>query len=222
MNLSRIKTRIRAATGWTNEDLYDVTLTEKINWVYARVIPSKLAWERQKAWVYVPMASGDSGDYPWDTKIYNAATAGSIIGTRVINIYEPALLLIDDDTTTPINLTYDHREFWRTYPPYTNENDGQPAILLIDGRTVFARPKPDDTYTLQLWASLLPADLSDGSDEPVEDWSEAIIAGTVATILEDDEEDALAESWWAKMRAKLSIETSLDRKQHTQRIKPRF
>jgi len=194
--LDRIEARVRAAAGWTSvNDLSETSLREAINYIYTRRIPHYLNWDELQQWVYLDLADGDDGEYAFATAILDES-GGTALGTRVRYLEPPLLLQIDDDSTVLLEPTEDWVGFWNKYPPYANEADGQPGTVLQRARTLFVRPKPDDTYVIKVWASLWPTELSDTVTSLVDEgWGEIIIPGAVAKLNEDDE-DAAAGDWW--------------------------
>jgi len=194
--LDRIETRVRAVTGWTSEDdLSETSLREAINYIYTRRIPYYLNWDELQQWVYLDLADGDSGEYDFATAILDAS-GGTALGSRVRYLEPPFLLQISDDSTGVLAHTENWNDFWNKYPPYANESDNQPVDVLQRARTLFVRPKPDDTYVIKVWASLWPTELSDSVTSLVDEgWGEIIIPGAIAKLNEDDEDTAAGE-WW--------------------------
>jgi len=204
MQLSRIQTRIRTNVGWPSTSDLDITrLNEAINYVYQRIIPAYLNWKGLQQYVYLDLSDGDSGNYDFDTKLKDAS-GGSVIGDRVRSLEPPIFLVVDATTTAILDITYDMASFWDAFRPLTTETSGQPTNALIQGRNLFIRPIPDATYVAKVWANMRPVALS-AADEPIVDWSEAIIAGATANLNGDDEEDSESK-WWQKCYSLLSIE----------------
>jgi len=187
MQYSRIQTRVRDNTGWSStSDLSATRLGEAINWAYTRKIPHDLSWQGLQDWIYFDLVDGTDA-YAFDTYALDAS-GGTVVGTRIRSIITPMILIVDADNAAKIDLTHDKDGFWEEYPPYTNESEGQPIILLENARVIYPRPIPDASYTLRCMANWRPAELSGDSDTPVEDWAEMIIAAATAHILEDDED----------------------------------
>ena len=217
MQYLRIQARVRDNTGWSNvNDLSTTRLQEAINWSYTRKIPNDLNWQGLQDWIYFDLADG-TDSYAFDTAAKDAA-GGTVIGTRVRSIIPPTILIVDSDNAAKINLTHDHVGFWEEYPPYTNESEGQPIIVLEQSRVLYPRPIPDTSYTLQCMANWRPADLSGNTDEPVEDWAELIIACATANILEDDE-DQDAAYWWSIYEHRKENEIANDQSRPQSRVK---
>jgi hypothetical protein len=194
MQLSRIRTRVRDNSGWSStNDRTTERIDEAINYIYTRRIPHEINWHGLQDWIYFDLVDGTSS-YAIATTAKDAA-GGAVLGTRVRNIIPPVILVVDANNAAKINFTRDYVGFWEEYPPYTNEEEGQPTTVLEQKETLFPRPIPDDSYTLRVMADLRPAELSGASDEPVEDWEEMIIAGATAVLLEDDEDND-AGYWW--------------------------
>lgn len=206
MQFSRIKERVRANTGWSStSDLSTARLEEAVNHVYTRHIPNVLNWEGLQEWVYIDLVNTDSGDYPFYTKILDAS-GGSALGTRVRSLEPPFVLLITATTSAILDQHFVPYEFWDQFVPVTTETKDQPTHVMIDKKTLYVRPVPDDTYVIKVLGNLRPADMANAGDEPTEDWAEAIIAGATAKLLEDDEDEAAA-FWWAVFNNELGIET---------------
>ncbi len=194
MIFSRVQERVREGSGWSSSD--DVTtakINEFINHVYKNKLPDDVEWKDLQDWVYLD-AVASTGKYPFNTHLLDAA-AGNVVGTRIRSLVPPALLLISADSTKRLGYTYDADGFWKLYPPHTNETGGQPVHLLERGRDLWLRPIPNDSFTVQVWANWRPADLS-AADDLIEDgWEEAVIAGTILAIKEDDEDSDGVASW---------------------------
>lgn len=194
MQLSRIQTRVRDNTGWSSTNDLSVTrLNEAINHIYTRRVPHALNWQGLQDWIYFDLVDGTSS-YAIDTTAKDAS-GGTVIGTRVRTLIPPLILVVDADDAGKIDFTRDRVGFWEEYPPYTNEDEDQPVIVLEQGRTLYPRPIPDDSYVIRCMANWRPEELSAAADEPVEDWEEMIIAGATALLMEDDE-DQDAGYWW--------------------------
>ena len=205
MQLSRIQTRVRDNVGWpSTSDLADTRINEAINYVYQHVIPAYLNWKGLQQYVYMDLASGDNGNYDFDTYLLDAS-GGSAIGDRVRSLEPPIFLVIDATITEILSVTYDMESFWDTFRPLTTETSNQPTNALIQARNIYIRPVPDATYVAKVLANMRPVALSAPADEPVVDWAEAIIAGATAHINGDNEEDSESK-WWQKCYSFLSIE----------------
>lgn len=194
MIFSRIQERVREGSGWSSTD--DVTiakLNEFINHAYTRKLPEDIDWKELQDWVFLDLVES-TGKYPFNTHLLDAA-GGNVVGSRIRSLVPPALLLIDDDNTIRLGYTYDADGFWKLYPPYANEPEHQPAHLLLRGRDLWPRPIPDDSYTVQIWANWRPAELDGANDVVVAGWEEAVIAGAVMLIKEDDEDADGVTSW---------------------------
>lgn len=196
MLLPRIEERVRASSGWSDtSDLTVARLLEAINHIYTIKIPGKLKWSGYQQWVYMDLAVTDTGEYDFETKILDAS-GGSALGARIHCIDGPIIMLIDDDNTERLNHTYDFHNFWLNWLPYVNETRAKPTHILEKDRHFWVRAKPNDTYVLQMWASVRPVALAEVTDEPLgADWGEAIIAGATALLLEEDEEQDTG-GWW--------------------------
>jgi hypothetical protein len=217
VNFARIKERVRNNSGWSGvDDLSVARLEESINYVYTRKIPHILDWKGLQTWAYIDLAPGD-GDFSFNHDLFDAP-GGSVIGARVRSLVPPAILLINNDSTSILNFTYDFDGFWEEYPPYTNEDLDRPEHVLVKGRNLWTRPIPDDSYTIQIWANIRPAELANDTDETVEPWEEAIIAGATAMLLEDDEEED-AGYWWQLFSDRVGTEIENDQSYPPGRIK---
>jgi len=220
MDFATAKSRIRGITGWSDtDDLVSARLEEIINYIYTIKIPERINWDRQQGWVYLDTVA-DTGDYAMATTLLDAS-GGTAIGTRIRLIKPPVMLLIDDDNTDIINFTYDADGFWKEYPRYANEETSIPQHLLMDGRTLFPRPIPDDAYTFQAWAVWRPATLATGSTLEA-DWEQATIAGSVAMIREDDENWDDSDKWWGRFEDRIADIVSISQAKVLGRVKGRF
>ncbi len=210
MDYSQLKTEVRAASGWSSVDDLSVARIERaINYIYTRKIVHFLNWNGLQDWIFLELAL-DTGVYLF-TSFVDAKTGGASLGTRVRNIYTPVLMHYDDDQVVHLGLTENKDNFWKKYPPIANEDSNVPADILRTGKTLHIRPLPDAaTYVVQCWSNLRPAALSTDTDEPIEDWSEAIIAGAVALIAEEDEETDKALLYWGIFENRLQTEVEDD------------
>jgi len=217
MDFTRIKARVRANVGYSGtDDLSTTRVAEAINHVYTRVIPAVLNWKGLQQWVYFDLADGVA-TYDFNTYALDAS-GGNVIGTRLRTIEPPAILVVDSDQAGAIHFTYDWDGFWKQWPPYANEAEGSPTHVLNKGRTIHPRPIPDDSYVLQIMGNMRPDVLSAPDDEPVEDWSEGIILGATAEIIEDDEDDS-AGYWWQLFNDRLGIDERDEKSQPLGRVK---
>lgn len=220
MQYSEIQSRVRDNTGWSGtSDLSTSRLQDAINWAYTRKIPNDLNWQGLRDWIYFDLADGTSS-YAIATTALDAS-GGNVVGTRIKSIIPPMILVVDADNAAKIDFTRDRDGFWEDWPPFTNEEEGQPIIVLEQGRTLFPRPIPDAAYVLRCMANWRPAELSAASDEPVEDWAEMIIAAATAHCLEDDE-DADAGYWWTLYKDRKGDEVSVDSSGPQTRVKPNW
>jgi hypothetical protein len=153
-----------------------------------------LNWEGLQDWAYIDLANTDDGDYPFYTKLLDGS-GGSAYGDRLMSIEIPLILQISSTSAVLLDTYFVAYEFWEKFVPVTTETKDQPTHVLIDKKTVYVRPVPDDTYVIKVLANLRPVALSDANDEPIEDWAEGIIKGATASLLEDDEE-ANTPLWW--------------------------
>ncbi len=207
MDFSTIRTRIRNKSGWSStDDLSNAKIDEAINYVYTRKIVHELNWQGLQDWVYLELSQSD-GLYLF-TDFVDAATGGASLGTRVRSFYPPLLLLIDDDQTITLDYTENRDAFWKAFPPYANEGENVPSNVLKNGKQLFVRPLPDGSYVIKAWANLRPVELAADNDEPIEDWSQAIIAGAVAMLAEEDEETDKALLYWGIFTDRLKDEVA--------------
>jgi len=196
MQFSRIKERVRLNLGWSDaSDLSNERLEEAVNYIYTRRIPNILNWEGLQAWAYIDLANGDSGDYPFSTRLLDAS-GGTAYGDRVRSLTAPFVLIITPTSSVFLDVYFKPYEFWEKFVPVTTETAAQPTHVLVDKKTVHVRPVPDGTYIVKVLANLRPAALTLAADEPTEDWAEGLIRGATAVLLEDDEESAAAPFWW--------------------------
>ena len=206
MTFSEIKLRVRENAGWS--DIANVSIDrieQAINYVYTHMIPAHLRWQGLQKLGYIDLSDGDDGSYSFTTDILDAS-GGTAYGSRVRSVETLFHLIVDSTTTYELNYTYDRSAFWSLYPPLTTETTGQPLYVLLQSKTLYVRPVPDDTYVLRCVVNLRPSALSDGNDEPVEDWSEAIISGATAELAKDDGDDQGVVRWTQDYYQKLSIE----------------
>lgn len=223
MLYSRIIERVRANSGWSSpSDLTAARIGEAVNYIYTRKIPHKLNWKGLQEWGYIRLADGDAGFYGFATAVYSAETGGNLYAGRVRSMDPPFLLKIDSNNTLPLKWTRDREGFWKLYPPYTNEDDNQPEMVLLDKKGLFARPIPDASYTIQAMCNLRPTALAANDDTPVEDWSEAIIAGATAILAEDDEEEDDATLWWGIFNDRLFTEIEDEHTHPEGRVNPNW
>ena len=220
MDFATIKSRIREISGWSSTgDLTSARLEEIINYIYTIKIPERINWDRLQTGVYLPLVA-DTGSYVMATTLLDAP-AGDVVGTRIRLIKPPVMLYIDDDNTEVLHFTYDADGFWKEFPLYSNEPTGIPTHVLMDGRTLFPRPIPDDAYIIGAWAVWRPAELETGSTiEP--DWEQAVIAGSMAMIREDDENWDQSEQWWTRWKDRTNDIMSISQAKVLGRVKARW
>jgi hypothetical protein len=221
VNFDTLKTRIRDKTGWSStDDLPTARLEEIINYVYQIRIPERINWDRQQTWVYCDLTA-NTGDYDMATTLRDSS-GGTVVGTRIRLVKPPTMLLIDADNTEDLGFTYDADGFWKEYPPHANEDTSEPQRLLMDGRTLFPRPIPDITYTIQMWGVWRPVPLSAAGDTVEPDWEQAVISGGVAMIREDDENWEQAQAQWGVFEDRINDIISISQARVPGRVKGRW
>lgn len=173
--VATIKTKVRALTGRPNtSQLSDADLLDFINEYYVNHFPYDAGvMAEQRTFFTLGLTSADDGNYG--------------LASNVIGIEPPITVKDSDDVVYAVDLHTDAALFFSLYPDdahdETSERDRPRAVLLL-GRDLYVRPKPDDSYTLKMAGRKGITAFTGDTDEPGDDaWALAICYGAAGMIL---------------------------------------
>lgn len=166
--LARIREKVRELVGKpSTSQISDSEILLRVNDFYINILPIEVDCKPLRSW------------YDFSTV---ASTGTQVLPSSVISVDGPVFLDGDE-----INLWSDDRLFYTMYPfSYTDEN--QPADILIDGRTLYIRPIPDDAYDIKIRAYVQPGTpFSTDASVPTDDqWGPFIAYGAAIEIFQAD------------------------------------
>ena len=180
-----IRSKVRNLTGRpTTGQLSATDLDNWINNYYQNIFPIEADVAEFKGFTTASLTDGDGGDYT--------------VPDTVLTISPPVTIEDSDSEINRIDLYTDERRFFDLYPAddhnETSEEE-EPTGMLVYGRDIYVRPKPDASYTLKYAStSQYPTALSD-DDDTLEDplWAQAVAYGTAIEILQEGGEDEEAD-----------------------------
>lgn len=183
--LSTIRTKVRSITGeLSTYQMSDDDIDSAINQFYQNELPRLLNHSEFSEWFTFNTADGDDGEYSIE-----ALDSGD--GENIIGI-DPSYITVNDEQ---VSVTYDRESFFVEWPEDETHDTEQPTDMLIEGRSIWLRPPPDDTYTVKFKVTRkIPVALSGDDDNPIDQsWGPVIAYGASVNIKDDSGRDSTKE-----------------------------
>jgi hypothetical protein len=160
----------------TNADIDDF-----INQFYQNELPRLLNHSEFAGWFEFSTADGDDGQY-------DIESLASDDGENIIGI-DSSYITVDG---SPITAYLDRASFFTLWPEDVTHDSDKPMDMLIEGRSLWLRPPPDDAYTVKLYVTRkIPAELANDTDKPIDQsWGPVIAYGASVLVMEDKGRDA--------------------------------
>ena len=212
--LAEIRTELREVAKLKDTSEWpDAGLDDRINDFLQNHFPGFVNVEELKTFFTIDTTATDDGEYA--------------LASNMHSIEKPMTVKDSDSViSTPHFYKDDKEKFFREYPEDANDETDErntPAGVLVYGRVVFLRPKPDAIYTFKTAAKKKPAALTSDSSTLLDvRWGPAIVQGTAMFIVQRTDLDAAIEisKVFQAMIAPINSRDIIQRSRARKRSKP--
>ena len=171
--LAAIRSKVRSITGYLSTgQMADAIVNGHINQAYQNELPRLLGHSHFHSWFTFDTVAS-TGSYAIDS-------LASDDGENII-AFDGSYITIDD---ADASVYYDRAAFFALWPEGETYTEDVPTDVLIEGRTIWLRPPPDDAYEVKVPVTRKsPEALDDDADTPLDPSWGPLIAFIAAEII---------------------------------------
>ncbi len=180
--LSAIRSKVRTITGeLSTYQMTNAEIDDYINQFYQNELPRLLVHSQFTEWFTFNTANWESGKYSLDSLALND-------GKNIIGIDGEYVTVAGN----PIKVWYDVDPFFAKWPESETHDSDEPTDMLIEGRFLWLRPPPDNTYAVKFKVTRkIPTALSGDSSTPSDaSWGPLVAYGASVILMDDAGRDS--------------------------------